>query len=103
MIFKTKFRPFEKVKIVALDTPGTVVTIILRGNTLWYTVDYWWNLEEYQQIIERIGPTRQMQAGHNRPVFIYNIRAEGTIDATVIQSRTDKRQVQDLLLEAAKR
>ena len=73
------------------------------GGNIVVIFGHWWNLEEYQQIIERIGPTRQMQAGHNRPVFIYNIRAEGTIDATVIQSRTDKRQVQDLLLEAAKR
>src|SRR4030065_164231 len=30
---------------------------------------HWWNLEEYQQIIERIGPVRQAQAGHPRSVF----------------------------------
>lgn len=72
------------------------------GNVIIF-FSHWWNLEEYQQIVERIGPTRQAQSGHKRPVFVYNICAVGTIDELVIQSRTDKRTVQDLLLEAAKR
>ena len=64
---------------------------------------HWWDLEQYQQIIERIGPTRQLQAGHNRPVYIYNIRASGTIDDVVIERRINKRKIQDLLLEASTR
>ena len=64
---------------------------------------HWWDLEQYQQIIERIGPVRQLQAGFNRPVYIYNIRAENTIDNLVIQSRTDKRSVQDLLINESRR
>lgn len=64
---------------------------------------HWWDLEHYLQIVERIGPTRQLQSGHDRPVYIYNIRAKNTIDNLVIQSRTDKRSVQDLLMEAARR
>lgn len=62
-----------------------------------------WNLEEFLQIIERIGPTRQLQAGHNRPVFIYHIVARDTIDEIVMERRESKREVQDLLLEACKR
>lgn len=61
-----------------------------------------WNLEEYQQIIERIGPTRQAQAGHKRPVFIYHIIARKTVDQLVMARRESKREVQDLLLEAMK-
>lgn len=61
-----------------------------------------WNLEEYQQIIERIGPTRQMQAGHDRPVFIHHIIARGTVDELVMARRESKREVQDLLMEAMK-
>ena len=61
-----------------------------------------WNLEEHEQIIERIGPTRQAQSGHKRPVFIYNIIAEGTIDETVQQRIETKREVLDLLLERRK-
>ena len=64
---------------------------------------HWWNLEEYQQIIERIGPTRQAQAGHDRPVFIYHIIATDTVDELVMARRESKREVQELLLEAMKR
>jgi SNF2 family DNA or RNA helicase len=59
---------------------------------------HWWNLEEFQQIIERIGPTRQLQAGYKRPVFIYHIIARDTIDEDVML-----REVQDILLDAMKR
>lgn len=62
-----------------------------------------WNLEEYQQIIERIGPTRQAQAGYDRPVFIYHIIAKGTVDEVVMARRESKREVQDLLMEAMRR
>lgn len=60
----------------------------------------WWDLETYQQVIERIGPVRQMQAGHPRSVFEYHIIARGTLDQQVFQRRTEKRNVQDLLMEA---
>lgn len=62
-----------------------------------------WNLEEYQQIVERIGPVRQFQAGHDRPVFIYHIVAKDTVDEIVMARRESKREVQDLLLEAMER
>lgn len=61
-----------------------------------------WNLEERDQIIERIGPVRQLQAGHDRPVFIYDIVARDTVDELVLARHTTKRAVQDLLLEALK-
>ena len=72
------------------------------GNILAF-YGHWWNLEEYQQIIERIGPTRQAQAGHDRPVFIHHIIARDTVDELVMARRNSKRKVQDLLLEAMKR
>ncbi|MGL9750618.1 MAG: ATP-dependent helicase, partial [Symbiopectobacterium sp.] len=56
-----------------------------------------------QQIIERIGPTRQIQAGHNRPVFIHHIIAADTVDELVMQRRDSKRNVQDFLLDAMKK
>ena len=61
-----------------------------------------WNLENRLQIIERIGPTRQMQAGHDRPMFIHNIIAKDTIDELILQRVETKREVQDLLLAAMK-
>lgn len=64
---------------------------------------HWWDLEQRQQILERIGPTRQKQAGHERPVFIHNIIARDTVDELVIARMDTKRSVQDELLIAMKR
>lgn len=72
------------------------------GNILAF-FGHWWDLEQFQQIIERIGPTRQAQAGYDRPVFIHHIVATDTMDELVMARRESKREVQDLLLEAMKR
>lgn len=72
------------------------------GNILVF-FSHWWDLEQYQQIIERIGPTRQIQAGYNRSVFIHHLIAAGTMDEVVMERRNSKREIQDLLLEAMKR
>jgi len=72
------------------------------GNILVF-FSHWWDLEQYQQIIERIGATRQAQAGHNRPVFIHHIVAKDTLDEAVMERRNSKRAIQDLLLEVMKR
>jgi SNF2 family DNA or RNA helicase len=62
-----------------------------------------WDLEYDQQIIERIGPMRQYQAGLNRPVYRYRIMASRTVDYLVKLRRKTKRTVQDILIEACKR
>jgi SNF2 family DNA or RNA helicase len=62
-----------------------------------------WNLEEHLQIIERIGPTRQLQAGYDRPVFIHRIIARDTVDELVLERLTTKRRVQDILLDSMKK
>lgn len=64
---------------------------------------HWWDLETRHQIIERIGPVRQAQAGMKRPVFIYDIVAKDTIDEDVMERHETKRDVQDILLSAMKR
>lgn len=63
---------------------------------------HWWDLEQYQQIIERIGPVRQAQSGYDRPVFIHHIIARDTVDEMVMARRESKREVQDILLRAMK-
>lgn len=62
-----------------------------------------WNLEEHDQIIERIGPQRQKQSGYDRPVFVHYIMARGTVDDLVAERLISKRSIQDILLEAMKR
>jgi SNF2 family DNA or RNA helicase len=71
------------------------------GNTIVF-FGQWWDLEQHDQIIERIGPVRQMQAGHDRPVFVHYIVARDTIDQLVMARRSSKRSVQDLLLQYMK-
>lgn len=62
----------------------------------------WWDLEQHQQIIERIGPLRQYQAGHPRAVFLYYLLAKGTVDELVFARLMSKKSVQDILLDAMK-
>ncbi len=72
------------------------------GRTLVF-FGHWWNLEERLQIIERIGPTRQLQAGYDRAMFIHNIIAKNTVDELVIERVETKREVQDILMASLKR
>lgn len=71
------------------------------GRTL-VVFSHWWDLEQYQQIVERIGPVRQLQAGLDRAVFIHHIVAAGTIDEDVIRRRETKASVQDILMQSMK-
>jgi SNF2 family DNA or RNA helicase len=72
------------------------------GGNIMVFIDHDWNLENYLQVIERIGPVRQKQAGHNRPVFLHYIVAKNTMDEVVLSRRKSKKTVQDSLLDAIK-
>jgi len=62
------------------------------------------NLGEDEQIIERVGPTRQAQSGFDRDSLRYSIVAEDTLDLTsVIPVLQGKMSVQDSLLAAMQR
>lgn len=58
-----------------------------------------YNYEQYAQMCERIGPTRQAQSGHPRPVFIHRILAKGTLDREVVAALGGKKDVLDFILE----
>lgn len=73
-----------------------------HGGNILVFFGLWWALEEHEQIIERIGPTRQAQAGLNRPVFVHRIVAKGTVDELVLARLKTKASVQSLLLDAMK-
>lgn len=63
----------------------------------------WWDLELRLQVIERIGPVRQMQSGYDRPVFVHQILTRGTLDEDVLLRHEGKMETQTLLLNAMKR
>ncbi len=72
------------------------------GHHIVFFSDFW-NLETRMQIIERIGPMRQMQSGYNRPVYLHQIIAAGTLDEEVLLRHTSKADTQTLLMQAMKR
>lgn len=72
------------------------------GSSKLVVFSQWWNLEEYQQVIERIGPMRQLQAGHPRVVTVYHILAKDTVDYVALARKQNKKEVQDALLEYLK-
>ena len=62
-----------------------------------------WSLEDYEQIIERIGPTRQLQAGTPRTVFVYRIVCRGTVDELIRERLVTRASIQDVLRKAMRR
>ena len=76
---------------------------LARGGNILAFFSLNWSLENYMQIIERIGPMRQKQEGLNRPVFVHHIMARDTVDDMVLERLASKRDVQEILLEAMKR
>jgi SNF2 family DNA or RNA helicase len=71
------------------------------GNNLcFFSLD--WNLENYGQVIERIGQARQQSAGFTRPTIIHRLLAEMTIDSVIAKRLASKASVQDAILEYMK-
>jgi SNF2 family DNA or RNA helicase len=60
-----------------------------------YTPD--WDAELYEQIIERIGPVRQMQSGYKRLVNVYRLIARNTFDQSTTDCVTRKISVQQAI------
>lgn len=62
-----------------------------------------WNLEEYEQIIERIGAVRQVSAGFFRDVRVHILAADRTVELEMIERTQTKASVQDSLKAAMSR
>lgn len=59
-----------------------------------------WNMEERLQLVDRIGPVRQAQAGLDRPTLVYDLVATDTVDEDILIRHASKRKVQDVLMDA---
>lgn len=79
-----------------LDGMQDVTNVIV-----FFSSDY--NLEYREQVIERIGPVRQLQSGHKRKVLIYDLVAVDTIDEVVLEVVEGKASVQEALFAAMKK
>lgn len=96
---------------LAGDLPMLVVHPASAGHGLnlqqscWICVDYstGWNLEYDEQVVERVGPMRQLQSGFDRAVFRYRIVARDTVEESAAIPRIKtKASVQDSLKAAMK-
>lgn len=61
-----------------------------------------WRADLYEQVIERVGPMRQLQAGKDRNVFVHHIIARQTTDEAAFARRDGKISVQEALLKYTK-
>ena len=62
-----------------------------------------YNLEEDEQIVERVGCTRQAQSGYDRAVYRYRIVAADTVEEHSVLPRIKyKMSVQDSLKNAVR-
>jgi hypothetical protein len=64
---------------------------------------YTYNAELWQQMVERVGPARQAQAGKKSVVRVWYAIAKGTIDSDVIDSNFKKITVEQALKRARAR
>ncbi len=62
-----------------------------------------WNLEHYLQVIERVGPARQAQAGYDRRVALHLLIARNTYEEDAVDRRTTKKDVMDYLRDRVAR
>lgn len=62
-----------------------------------------WELEDFQQLIERVGATRQVQSGQYREVYVHMLIGENTIDEEMADRIETKASVQDAFKAAMKK
>lgn len=62
-----------------------------------------WDMELRDQIIQRIGPARQAQAGYNRTVRVFDIIAKDTIEEELVERNESKESIQSALKRARAR
>jgi SNF2 family DNA or RNA helicase len=62
-----------------------------------------WDLELRLQVLERIGPARQLQSGYNRAVLVYDIIANKTVDENVLDRLSGRATEQEALMAARAR
>lgn len=85
--------------LVHAQSAGHGLNLAKGGNHLClYTPD--WNAEYYEQIIERLGPTRQAQLGYKRPVYIHRLAAQNTWDSIILRRLKDKISVTEMVKQA---
>lgn len=87
-----------------LGHPASMGHGLSMQHSCWTLVDFntGFNLEEDEQVLGRICPTRQAQSGYNRTVYRIRLVAKGTIEEYVVKRVKSKDSIQQMLREAMK-
>lgn len=64
---------------------------------------HWWDMDQRDQFIARVGNVRQYQAGKTEPMYIHDIVMRDTVDEDVLYRHETKATVQNALLHGMKR
>lgn len=90
-----------KIPIMGINpaSKGHGVNLQYGGRAIAYFTQIW-DLELVEQVRERIGPVRQLQAGLHRAVLIYNLVARDTLDEEALERQESKCTVQQALMAA---
>ena len=89
-----------QIQILLLNPAGAGHGLNLQhGGRILIFISPTYNLEHYLQVIERIGPMRQLQSGYHRSVYIYHVFTENTIESEVYECLNKKENIQEKLLK----
>lgn len=77
---------------------------LAEGGNILARLDFWWDMDVWDQMAERLGPVRQWQLNpkNPKPSFVYPIVANDTIDDLVLLRHETKRSTQSLLTDYMK-
>lgn len=89
-----------QIEILALQyqSGGTGLSLQHGGRNI-CLLEPTYRADDMAQVLERLGPLRQMQSGYNRTVNVFRVIAAGTIDRTIMTKVAAKQDLQSLLID----
>ncbi len=89
----SKFQEGEaQIFLISLRAGGTGLNLTAADTVILY--DPWWN-----PAVERQAMDRAHRIGQEKPVFVYRLIAEGSIEATILEMQARKQALADALFE----
>lgn len=89
-----------KIEILAMQyAKGSLGLSLQHGGRNICLMTPTYKADDYVQVLERLGPLRQMQSGYNRVVNVFRIMAANTLDRKVFDIVEDKQDVERAMVE----
>jgi SNF2 family DNA or RNA helicase len=78
--------------LISLKAGGAGITLTAADTVILY--DPWWNPQAERQAMDRVH-----RIGQNKPVFVYRLVTEGTVEQAIHQLQSKKQALADALFE----